>query len=207
MFCHGLLFRVALSLRGCSALQHHLFLESVNRGLPSQPCSRAAFLFKDFAITLSVSEDPAFPWVLPASWDWMDDSSMAWALEEGTSLYSWHACTWAAPSGNPPSSQKQALEVPAQPNIQTSPQIAFISQAQRTNSFSSCSILTLFCFFVPILGQCERRCALAFVGFNEARFDSISYQVSPFVCMGRRDEKCSFNWCQKRKKRKTKKIW
>lgn len=110
-----------------------------------------------------------------------------------------------AGSDNPPSSTKRALETLAQPNIHGWLLVSFISQAQRTNSFPLCSILTLFCLFVPILGQREGSCALAFVGFNEAGFDSISYQVSSFVCMGRRAEKCSFKWCQKRRQRKTRK--
>lgn len=127
----------------------------------------------------------------------------------GSSLEDPH-CTlavfaWVALSGNPPSSMKQALETLAQPNIHRWLLISFISRAQWTNSFPLCSILTLFRFFVPILGQCKENCALAFVGFNEAGFDSISYQVSSFVCKGRKHEKCSFNWCQKRRQSKTRK--
>lgn len=108
-------------------------------------------------------------------------------------------------SDNPPSSTERALETLARPSIQGWFLLSFISRAQRTNPFPLCSILTFFCLFVPILGQCEGSCALAFVGFNEAGFDSISYRVSSFVCMGRRAEKCSFNWCQKRRQRKTRK--
>lgn len=63
--------------------------------------------------------------------------------------------TQAAQSDNPPSSLKWALETLAQPNIHRWFLLSFISQAQRTNSFPLCSILTLFCLFVPILGQCE----------------------------------------------------
>lgn len=47
-------------------------------------------------------------------------------------------------------------------------------------------------------------CALAFMVFNEAGFDSILYQVSSFVCLGRKTEKCSFNW-QKKRQIKTRK--
>jgi len=63
--------------------------------------------------------------------------------------------TQAAQSDNPASSLKQALGTLAQPNIHRRFLLSFISQAQRTNSFPLCSILTLFCLFVPILGQCE----------------------------------------------------
>lgn len=58
-------------------------------------------------------------------------------------------------SDNPPLSMKQALEILAQPNIHRLFLIYFISRAQRTNSFPLCFILTLFCLFVPIFGQCE----------------------------------------------------
>lgn len=160
--------------------QHTSVMSSLgwaNQARSTKPCSQTTFLFKDFSITLSGSEDLCFPAlvVLLAASDCMGHSNMAWVLEEGTSPYSWCVCAWAAQSGNPTSSQKQALEVPAQPNILKSLQIAFISQTQRTNSFTVCSILTLFYFFFPILGQCEGRCALTFAGFNQARFDSISY--------------------------------
>lgn len=115
--------------------------------------------------------------------------------------------TWGIHFDNPSSSMKrtQRNTGPAQ-HSQVIPNSVHFS-GPEDKLFSFVLYFDIILSFVPILGQCEGNCALAFVGFNEAGFDSISYQVSSFVCMGRRAEKCSFNWYQQRRQKKTRKNW
>lgn len=145
---------------------------------------------------------PVLSQILLVACDWIDNMSIAWALGGGPSLNSccvYTSCLfWQFPI-----IYETSPRTLAQPNIHGWFLLSFISKAQRKTSLPLCSILTLFYLFIPILGQCEGSCILAFVGLNEAGFDSISYQVSSFVYMGRRAEKCSFNWCHKRRQRKT----
>lgn len=148
------------------------------------------------------------PMLILAACDWSANRSSARALVAGPSLPS--RCVYTSrPAWQSPviSETSPGNFGPAQ-HSQMIPHI-FHLPGPEDKLFSFVFyfdiILPLCSHFRAVWGEL---CALAFAGFNEAGFDSISYQVSSFVCMGRRAEKCSFNWCQKRRQRKTrKKIW